>query len=142
MILACVDLSSDPLPVTNIAVELAAALKLPLCLFHVAAPEPDFVGYDVGPEPVRDQKARELRQERTALESLAEQLRARYEHVEARMVMGSTGDTIVQEINKLSAKLVVVGHHDRSRLYELLSGSTADYLMRHVTCPLVVVPST
>jgi nucleotide-binding universal stress UspA family protein len=142
MILACVDLSSDPGPVTLVAVELAVSLHLPLCLFHVAAPDPDFVGYDVGPEPVRDSKARELKQERAELDQLAEKLRAQGAQVDARMVMGATGETIANEIKKLGAKFVVVGHHDRSRLYELFTGSTADYLIRHAGCPVVVVPET
>ena len=140
MILACVDFSNDPLPVVHVAVELAASLHLPLCLFHVAAPDPDFVGYDVGPDSVRDNKARELKQERVELERMTEQVRDQGVEVDARMVMGATGATIADEIQKLGAKFVVVGQRDRSRIFELFTGSTADYLIHHAGCPVVVVP--
>ena len=43
-------------------------------VLHVAAPDPDFVGYEAGPQSVRDQRANELREEHRELEALAERL--------------------------------------------------------------------
>jgi len=39
-----------------------------LWLIHVAAPEPDFVGFDPGPQSVRDSQAMKYRQEHRELQ--------------------------------------------------------------------------
>lgn len=73
-VLAALDLSEVTAAVTDQAVRLAKALGCPLCLVHVSTPEPDFIGYEAGPQVVRDQVARQLKAENKEVLALAEKL--------------------------------------------------------------------
>ena len=45
------------------AIEMAKAFDSKIWLLHVAAPEPEFIGFGVGPQYIRDTRAEELRKE-------------------------------------------------------------------------------
>jgi hypothetical protein len=62
-ILACVDFSDVEGGVVDAATSLAGALRAPLHVLHVSAPDPAFVGYAAGPESVREQVAASLREQ-------------------------------------------------------------------------------
>jgi hypothetical protein len=69
-VLACVDLTES----SDRVLACARALTEPegeLVILHVAAPEPDFVGYCVGPQSVREAGALELRNEHRQVQQLA-----------------------------------------------------------------------
>lgn len=140
-ILAAVDFSSVTPAVVETAGRLAAALKAPLWLIHVAAPEPPFVGYEVGPESVRHQVATHIRQEHRQLHELEKQLRERSVEATSLLVQGPTVDKIVEEANRLRADLLVIGSHGHGALYHLVLGSVSGELMGKSPCPLVVVPA-
>ena len=53
-ILVPVDFSAVTQRVLEHVVPLARAFKSTLWLLHVAAPDPDFAGYEAGPESVRE----------------------------------------------------------------------------------------
>ena len=56
-IVAAIDFSERSEAVLRIASDHARAFEAHLWLVHVAAPEPGFVGYDGGPQSVRDNVA-------------------------------------------------------------------------------------
>ena len=62
-ILVCIDFHEQTKNLINKAAEIAKAFNAKLWLVHVAAPDPDFVGYDVGPQYIRDARADELKEE-------------------------------------------------------------------------------
>lgn len=138
-VLACVDLSPATDTVIATAAALARALGATLHLLHVAAPEPDFVGYDRPGGPYdRDDRAVELRVEHLRLRELADTLTDL--EVVPLLVMGSTPEVIRTEAERLGSALVVVGSHGHGTLHRLLVGSTPDALLRHADRPLVIVP--
>jgi nucleotide-binding universal stress UspA family protein len=53
---------------------------------------------------------------------------------------GSPGREILAAADEWSADLVVLGTHGRGGLTRLLLGSTADSVVRHARCPVLVVP--
>ena len=61
-ILAALELKGDTNPVLRQAADLAEACGAKLWLLHVAAPDPDFVGYEPGPQYIRDIRAETLKE--------------------------------------------------------------------------------
>lgn len=55
---------------------------------------------------------------------------------------GSVGRAILDRANETGADLVVVGAHARPTLGQRLLGTTADSVLRHAACPVLVIPDT
>ena len=140
-LLAAVDFSPVSGRVLDTAAELARSLGAKLWLIHVAAPEPDFVGYGPGPQTVRDQRAEELHEKHRELQEEATRLRSAGLEVTALLVQGPTVEKLLEEIESLEIDLLVVGSHGHGRLYDVLLGSTSDGLLRRSKRPVLVVPS-
>jgi nucleotide-binding universal stress UspA family protein len=110
-------------------------------LVHVAAPDPGFVGYDVGPGSVRDQVAAELRAQHQQLQALADGLRSGGIEVTALLLRGPTVETLLEKSKELQAGLIVLGSHGRSAVYNLLVGSVAEGIVRRSSVPVLLVPA-
>jgi nucleotide-binding universal stress UspA family protein len=141
-ILAALDFSAVTRAVVEQAASLAGAYGAELTLLHVAAPDPAFVGYDVGPQTVRDARARELRTEHRGLQDLADELRARGLRAKALLVQGPAVETLVREARELGAEAIVLGSHGHGRVYDVLVGSVAHGVLRQAPCPVLVVPAS
>ena len=74
-ILEPIDFSKASEKIVALAQKQAEAFKAKLWLLHVAAPNPDFVGYEVGSQYIRDDRAKHLKEEHQKLHTLAESLR-------------------------------------------------------------------
>jgi nucleotide-binding universal stress UspA family protein len=138
-ILAALDFSPVTRAVVEQAASLARAYGAELTLIHAAAPEPAFVGYDVGPQTVRDARARALRTEHREIQELADELRGRGLRAKALLVQGPAIETILRESRELGADALVIGSHGHGALYDLLVGSVAKGVLRDAPCPVVVV---
>lgn len=140
-VLAAVDFSEVTPAVIDQAVELTRSLRGELTLLHVAAPEPDFVGYEVGPQTVRDARAHELRQEHRRLQERAAALTHAGVPTQARLVEGSTVDTILHEAERLDARLIVIGSHGHGAWYQALVGSVSAGVVKASERPVLIVPA-
>jgi nucleotide-binding universal stress UspA family protein len=140
MIIAAIDFSDISESVILVAAELAAALATELLLLHAAAPDPDFVGYDVGPQSVRDDRARTLKQEHKRLQARADTLRQGGLEARALLVEGPTVETVLDEARKHGARMIVVGSHGRGTIGRALLGSVSEGLARAAHCPVLIVP--
>ena len=139
-VLAAIDFSEVSKPVMERATGLARVFKAKLTLLHVAASDPEFVGYDAGPQVVRDNRADQLRAEHHQLQQHAEQLRAEGIEAEALLVEGPTIETILEKARDLPADLVVIGSHGKGALKSALLGSVSQGVLRRAPCPLLVIP--
>ena len=108
-ILVAVDFSETSQAVVELAAALASGLRAELTLLHVAAPEPDFVGYEPGPQTERDARAREFRSEHRQIQALADALRERGLPAKALLLQGPTVETLVAEARRTQAGLIVMG---------------------------------
>jgi nucleotide-binding universal stress UspA family protein len=122
------------------AATLAKALDKKLWLIHVAAPEPAFIGYEVGPQYERDYAAERLRQEHQWLEGYQNRLKAQGLDATALLIPGQPAKAIVEEAEKLQVDLIVIGSHGHGALYDLLAGSVCESVLRRARCPVVVIP--
>lgn len=139
-ILALVDFSALTDQVAERAGELAQLYNAKCWYLHVASPDPDFVGYEAGPQYIRDDRAETLHEEHQKLSEFKKQLSGKGINCDYLLVQGQINSTIMSEIKKLNIDLVVLGSHGRSRLYDLLVGSVCEYMLRHAEIPLVIIP--
>ncbi len=140
-IIAALDLSPVSDEVLNRAASIARAFSARLILLHVAAPDPDFVGFDVGPQSVRDARANELRDEHRAFQQLAKELCDTGVNAEAGLVQGPTVETILEQADRQKADLLVLGSHGHGAVYRALLGSVSEGVLHRATVPVLVVPA-
>lgn len=140
-ILVPIDLS----PITDTTVEFAARFAKgfgsKIWLVHVAAPDPDFVGFGTGPKYVRDQRADELNKEHVLIQSMAENLRAKGISAEALLVQGPTSETIIEEAKQLEADLIIMGSHGHGAIYKTFVGSISQQVLGESPVPVLIIPA-
>jgi len=139
-ILVAVDLSPASAKVVEAAGRVAKLTGAKVYLLHTAEPEPDFVGYDAGPEVVRTQVAREFRREHREIQALADKLRNDGLDATALLIQGPTVETTLKEAENLDAELIVVGTHGHGAVYDVLVGSYSAGIIRRSKRPVLVVP--
>lgn len=140
-ILTCVDLSESTDKIVVRAVEIAKAVSGKLWFLHVAEPEPDFIGYEVGPQSVRDSLSIKFREQHRMLQEIADRVRKGGVDATALLVQGSTVETILAKAAKLGADMIIVGTHGRGAMYQLLVGSVSEGLLHNSECPILIVPT-
>jgi nucleotide-binding universal stress UspA family protein len=139
-LLVAIDFSASTTPLLEMTKRLAQAPGASVLLVHVAAPEPDFVGYDVGPDVVRSQVAGELREEHRRLQKEADRLRENGVDASALLLRGAPVESLLAMAEKQAPDLIVVGSHGKGMMKELLLGSVSKGLIRHGRWPVTVVP--
>lgn len=133
-IVGAIDFSVISRDVVELAASVATTYGAPLSLVHVAAPDPFFVGYDVG------RPAEELRKAQEQLHRIVDELRARSLDVTPLLIQGPTIEKLLEEVGRLKADLLVVGSHGRGALAAALVGSVSASMLRYAPCPVLVVP--
>jgi len=141
-IVVAVDFSDQSERVIQVARDLASAHSARVWLIHAAEPDPDFVGYEAGPQSVRDSVAREFRKEHRELQQIAEGLRADGIDATALLVQGPTIRTILDEAERLGADHIVVGSHGRGAISRVLLGSVSEGVVHKAPCTVTVVRPT
>jgi nucleotide-binding universal stress UspA family protein len=139
-LLVAVDFSDPTDLILRVARRLAVSLDASLWIVHAAEPEPDFVGYDAGPEVVRGQVAKELRDEHRQLQEYADQLREAGVEAKAILVRGPTVESLLEMAEKQGSDLIIVGSHGRGMMAEIFMGSVSQGLIRAGRYPVTVVP--
>ena len=122
------------------AFQLAESFNSKLWLIHIAAPDPDFVGYEVGPQYIRDCRATELRKEHKLLQEYSNGLKAKGVDSEGLLVQGATIEMIIEESKKLNIDLIITGHHKRDFFYNAFVGSVSSQIIKKSKIPVLIVP--
>ena len=138
--LVCVDHEELTPAVVEHAARLAEDAGAPITVLHVAPEDPAWVGWEVGPQTVRDAVAGELREEHRRTQALADALRARGLDAQALTVTGPVAEKVVEQARALGATLIAVGANRKGRLGEALAGSIAKQIVRLADRPVLVVP--
>ena len=139
-IIAAIDFTPLTEQVLKRASDLAKSFDARLWLVHIAEPDPEFVGYEVGPQHVRDNRAETLRAEHRQLQTSARGLQDHGIWADALLVQGPLVRSLLEKASDLQAELIVIGAHSHSRLFDRVVGSTWQDLIRQSTIPLLVVP--
>ena len=139
-ILVAVDFSAVSGKMLAAVREIPRGDGLKVFLVHVAEPDPEFVGWETGPDVVRDQVAAEFQRERRDVEAMAAELRADGIDATALVVQGPTVATILDEVERRGAELLIVGSHGHGAAYDLTVGSVSAGVIRKTSVPVLVVP--
>ena len=139
-ILVAVDLSETSRVIIDYVKNLASTLSGKFWLIHVAEPDPDFVGYEVDPILMRDQTAEKYHNEHNQLQQLSQELCSVSVNCTPLLIQGAIVETILNEANKLSIDMIVVGSYGKRTTMTLLAGSTSRDLLHKSTIPVLVIP--
>lgn len=139
-ILVAVDFNESIGEVMSYAESIALKFEAKVWVVYVAAPHPDFVGYETGPQYIRDFRADELREEHRRLQNICESFLSPEIKSEALLIQGSTVETVMEEAEKLNADLLIVGTHKHSFLHNLLKESVSLKLLKKGNIPLLAIP--
>ncbi|MCK5637431.1 MAG: universal stress protein [Flavobacteriaceae bacterium] len=120
--------------------EIAESFDSKVWLMHVSAPDPDFIGYEPGPQYTRDFRAKELRKEHRLLESYVNKLKKKGIHAEWLFIKGATTEMIIKESKKLNIDLIIVGHHDYGFIYKAFFSSVSAHIIKKSKIPVLVIP--
>ncbi len=140
-LLVPIDFSDVTPNVLDTARSLALAFKSRVVLFHIAEPEPDFVGFEPGPVSVRSSVAKEFHAEHRHLEDAKQPFAAAGVDVLALQIQGPTIEKILHESLQQNAGMIVLGSHGHGALHGLLTGSVAAGVLKASHCPVLVVPA-
>src|SRR5690606_21432080 len=139
-ILVAIDFNDSIGELISYAEGIALKFEAKIWVVHVAAPNPDFVGYEAGPQYIRDIKAEELREEHRNLQNICQAFIDPEIECEALLIQGSTVESVLNEAKKLNADLLIVGTHKHSFLYNLLSENVSLKLLKSAEMPLLAIP--
>lgn len=150
-IVGATDLSSTGAAAVGLAARMAAATGRPLHVVHVAGPGPELYDEEPKSEAERVYRERLARRFEAAVRGL-EAARVFAEglgpHAEGVLLEGRSWEQLVEYATRSQASLLVVGPHGHEgpretsgrSLVEWLIGSTADRVLRHAPCPVLVGP--
>lgn len=139
-ILVAIDFNDTVGELLSYAEGMATKFGAKLWVLHVAAPNPDFVGYEPGPQYVRDVKAEELREEHRSLQSICDNFLDPELECEALLIQGSTVESVIEEAKKLSSDMLIVGTHKHSFFHDLFSENVSLELLKKAEIPLLAIP--
>jgi universal stress protein A len=122
------------------ALDLAQAFEAKLTLVYVVEP-PTFTDFQAMPLAV-DEKAI-TRAARDKLNNLREQQGDDASYIkDIKVVVGKPFEQITSLARGLRQNLIVIATHGRTGLKHVLLGSTTEKVVRHATCPVLVVRGT
>lgn len=139
-ILVAVDFNNTIGDLMGYAETIAEKFGSKIWVVHVAEPSPHFTGYEVGPQYIRDLKAEEFREEHRQLQAMSKLFLDQNIESEALLIQGPTVQTIIEEVKKLNADLLIVGTHKHGFLFNLLSENVSLELLKKADVPFLAIP--
>jgi Universal stress protein UspA and related nucleotide-binding proteins len=123
------------------AASLARSFKASIICVNVIEPIVPTVGYSgmTEPMPIADIAEQLEDSAERELPKLAECEEFSGLDVEEMVVHGEAAAEIVRLANERSVDLIVIASHGRTGLGRILFGSTAEAVVRHAACPVLVV---
>ena len=138
-ILVAVDFEEKTRLLLDYAADLAKKFDSKIWIVHISMPEPDFVGYGIGPQYIRNSRAEELVEEHQLVQHYAQDVIKEGIEAEGLLIQGPTVKMILDEAKKLSIELIVIGSHEHSFLYNAFLGNTTSDLIRKSKIPILVI---
>ncbi len=139
-LLVALDLS----PVTDRVIEevkkIALKTRPKIWIIHVVAPDPDFIGYEVGPQTERDFIARKFHEKHIALQDIAKKMKADGLDATPLLLQGPTVQTILEEAGDIGADMIITGSHGHGMMYNIFIGSISKEVLKHSTRPVLIIP--
>ena len=139
-LLAAVDLSKASGYVIEAVHRVALATDAEVYILHTILPLPGIAGPEFNPVTEHQELSDRYLDERDQLNELVTQLVEADVNASALMAQGEPVKTILREVERLDAELVVVGSHGHGMMFDALVGSISAGILRKSTIPVLVVP--
>jgi len=140
-ILAAIDFSPVTEKILSKIKELQPKVNPKIWLIHVVQPDPDFIGYEVGPVTERDFMAKGFKEKHRKIQSIAKSLQKDGIEATPLLLQGATVNTIIEEGEKLNVDFIMIGSHGHGMMYNLLVGSIGNGLLKNSPIPLMIIPA-
>ena len=98
------------------------------------------MGYEIGPQYIRDTRATELRKEHEQLQAYSDALKQRGVDAEGLLVQGATIEMILAESEKLQIDLIITGHQEHGFFYNAFVGSVSREIIKKSKIPVLIIP--
>ena len=140
-ILVPVDFSDCSMKAVHYAKRLASQFGSKLVLVHSVAIQywitnDEYARYDL---PILTQQSQKIAREQ--MRELVQKLKREGLEVTSSIEIGHAGLEICGQAERERVDAIVTSTHGTTGLKHILLGSTAEYVVRHATCPVLVVPS-
>lgn len=135
-ILCPIDFSAPSRNALRYANEFAKAMNAKITVLHVIQPQPIAADVNVPYVPLEIELEKNARED---LEHLVSKEVDKSVLVEQVLAFGLPSDCVIEQARKENVDLIILGTHGRSGISRLLMGSTAENVIRHATCPVLVV---
>jgi len=139
-LLVAIDFSPITQKVFDFVTNLSQKVKFSVWIVHVVQPDPDFVGYEVGPQTERDFVAKKFNEKHKNLQAKAREFRDKGLEVTPLLLQGPTVETILEEADDINADMIVAGSHGHGMMYDLFVGSVSRELLKKSKRPVLIVP--
>lgn len=91
-------------------------------------------------QDTRKEIAKRLVKEHKKMHNVHDKLLEKGLKVQSLLFEGEILETILYQVKKKKADMIILGSHGHSLLHKALLGSTADGILRNVSCPVVIIP--
>ena len=140
-LLVAIDFSEITKLILEKAEEIALKTEAKIWLIHVAQPDPDFIGYDVGPDSERKFMATKFRDQHVKIQKMSNAMKEKGVDITPLLVQGPTIETIINKAKKLKVDMIVTGSHGHGTMFHILVGSISKGLLNKSPIPLLIIPA-
>ena len=138
-ILVPVDFSAGSLRALDFAAALAAQFNAGLILVHVL--DPIYTTGRFDSPRLRPLRAEARQEAESKLEKMsADTVKESQAPMKHHVIDGVAPDAILAFARKVNADWIIMGSKGQTGVKRLLAGSVAERIVRHATCPVMVVP--
>jgi nucleotide-binding universal stress UspA family protein len=139
-ILIAVDLSEQSASIIEKGIELAIKMEGTVLISSIIPVYVDYLQSQMALIPTQWDEIY-MAQKEHAMKEL-ENIKVKHPNVEIQLLVevGNPKFDVIERAKESKATYIVVGTHGRTGLSHTVMGSTAEYIVRHATVPVLVVP--
>ena len=139
-ILIAIDLDDDYLYVIKKGLELAKAMDAKVILASIVNIYVNYIQPDVSTSPIQWDEVYNAQFEFPTHE--LDKIKNRHKEIEIEIFIekGNSKTAIIDKSNDENVNYIVMGTHGRTGISHIFMGSTAEYIIRHSTKPILVIP--
>jgi len=139
-ILIAIDLDDDYLFVIKKGLELAIVMNAKVILGSIINIYVNYIQPDMATAPIQWDEVYNSQVEYTLQE--LEKIKSQHKQLEIEVYVekGNSKTDIIEKANKENVDYIVMGTHGRTGISHIFMGSTAEYIIRHSTKPIFVIP--
>ncbi len=137
-ILVAIDNSSYSMKAAKVGFSLAHSLRATIGLLYVVDKSKEVINADLGITPQQSGTVLLNEAEKTIEQFI--RLYNGVENIERFTPEGFPEQEIINISKEWEADVIVMGTHGRSGIGRMLTGSVAEYVIRHATMPVLITP--